>query len=205
MSIAELHRVVTPTVSRIDLAHGALGGGTVVSVKGSGFAEGAKVFFGGMPSPSVTITSASTLLAESPPGAAEEPVPVQVENEVARSEGPLPLFTYTNRPAVAHVSPNIGSEACGTAVTITGTDFRPGATVRFGGAPATGVAVTSEGSITATTPPGHGVADVIVTSEGESISGQADEFSYVDGTATPLSGLFLAGYWRRHLVPRHHA
>ena len=41
-------------------------------------------------------------------------------------------FTYVVSPTVTSVSPNTGSTAGGTAVTITGTNFAAGATVTFG-------------------------------------------------------------------------
>ena len=57
-------------------------------------------------------------------------------------------------PTVSSVSPNSGSTAGGTAVTITGTNFAAGATVTFGGTAATNVVVVSGTQITATTPAG---------------------------------------------------
>ena len=73
-------------------------------------------------------------------------------------------FTYVVPPTVSSVSPNSGSTAGGTAVTITGTNFASGATVTFGAAAATNVVVVSSTSITATTPAGTaGAVTVTVT------------------------------------------
>ena len=64
-------------------------------------------------------------------------------------------------------------------MTITGHNFAPGATVRFGSAAATNVVVRSSTSITATSPPGSGTVDVIVTTtRGSSAVSPADEFTY---------------------------
>ena len=41
-------------------------------------------------------------------------------------------FTYVAPPTVSSVSPNGGTTAGGTSVTITGTNFASGATVTFG-------------------------------------------------------------------------
>ena len=61
-------------------------------------------------------------------------------------------------------SPNSGSTAGGTAVTITGTNFAAGATVTFGGTAATNVVVVNGTTITATTPAGSaGAVTVTVT------------------------------------------
>ena len=74
-------------------------------------------------------------------------------------------FTYIGPPTVSSVSPNNGPTAGGTAVTITGTNFAAGATVKFGGTAATNVVVVSRTSITATTPAGmrRGAVTVTVT------------------------------------------
>ena len=55
-------------------------------------------------------------------------------------------------PTVSSVSPNSGSTGGGSAVTITGTNFASGATVKFGSTAATNVVVVNSATITATTP-----------------------------------------------------
>ena len=64
------------------------------------------------------------------------------------------------------MTPNSGSTAGGTAVTITGTNFAAGATVTFGSTAATNVVVVNSTTITATTPAGSaGAVTVTVTAE----------------------------------------
>lgn len=93
-------------------------------------------------------------------------------------------------PTIASIDPDEGSVAGGTAVTITGTGFRPGATVSIGGVPATGITVASATSITCTTPAGAvGDADVVVTDPSTLAGTLTDGFAYtsdalVPGTAT---------------------
>ncbi len=65
-------------------------------------------------------------------------------------------------PYVSSVSPNSGATAGGTAVTISGSGFAPGATVMVGGVAATNVSVTDSTTITATTP-AHAVGAVALT------------------------------------------
>jgi hypothetical protein len=73
-------------------------------------------------------------------------------------------FTVTEAPTVTSLTPNSGTTAGGTAVTITGTNFTGATGVTIGGAAATGVTVVSATSITATTPAGAaGTASVVVT------------------------------------------
>ncbi|MGA2322202.1 MAG: IPT/TIG domain-containing protein, partial [Solirubrobacteraceae bacterium] len=69
-------------------------------------------------------------------------------------------------PTVTGVSPKAGPEAGGTSVTVTGTGFITGASVKFGSEAASNVTVNSETSITATSPKGKGTVDVTVTTSG---------------------------------------
>jgi hypothetical protein len=58
-------------------------------------------------------------------------------------------------PTVTAVSPDNGPTAGGTTVTVTGSGFVEGSTsVAFGTTPATAVTVTSDTTLTATSPPG---------------------------------------------------
>ena len=67
-------------------------------------------------------------------------------------------------PTVSSITPNSGTANGGTAVTITGTGFLAGATVKLGGTAATGVTVVSSTSITATTAAhAAGAVSVVVT------------------------------------------
>jgi DNA-binding beta-propeller fold protein YncE len=194
-AVAELARTVTPKLSRIDSSHGSPAGGEEVYVTGSGFAEGAKVSFGGVESPEVVVTSASTLTAKSPLHAKEEQVAVKVENEAgASAESSADHFTYTDRPIVAGLTPTVGDETGGTTVTITGTELGSATKVDFGGTPA-GFTVNSAESITATSPAATGTVEVTVqTPQGTSFASAADKFAFVHGTPHGVSGLFLSGY-----------
>jgi phospholipase C len=70
-----------------------------------------------------------------------------------------------NAPTIASISPTFGPSAGGTSVTITGTNFVSGATVKFGNAAATSVSVTNSTTITAVTPanPTGGPVNVVIT------------------------------------------
>src|SRR5262249_24500538 len=93
-------------------------------------------------------------------------------------------FTYTNPPpTVSAVSPTSGSVNGGTTVTVTGTGFLSGATVKFGGIAATGIAVNSSKSITATTPAhGAGTVDVSVTNSDGQSGTLTNGFTYTTAT-----------------------
>lgn len=88
--------------------------------------------------------------------------------------GTLTVKKITNpAPSVASIAPPSGSTDGGTAVTISGANFQPGAKVTFGGVDAASVSVTSSTTIVATTPPhaATGAVPVVVTnSDGQTVS-----------------------------------
>ncbi len=93
-------------------------------------------------------------------------------------------------PTVTGVSPNTGSAAGGTGVTITGTNFFVPATVNFGVTPAGSVVVDSQTQITAISPPGTGTVDVTVTTTGgTSAISAADRFTYTPVSTTNLRAM----------------
>jgi hypothetical protein len=78
------------------------------------------------------------------------------------------IFPIPATVTVASISPNGGSTAGGTAVTITGSNFVAPASVTLGGTAALAVAVASATSITATTPAhAAGIVDVAVMSSAQ--------------------------------------
>jgi RHS repeat-associated protein len=88
--------------------------------------------------------------------------------------------TVSTGPTVTGVSPSSGSVSGGTTVTLTGTGFTSGTTVKFGSSAATGVTVSSATSLTAVSPAGtSGTVNVTVTtSAGTSVTSSADQFTY---------------------------
>jgi hypothetical protein len=103
---------------------------------------------------------------------------------------------------VSSISPNSGSTLGATAVTITGTNFVAGATVTFGSAAATNVAVVNSTTITATTPVGSaGAVTVTVTVNGQSGS-LASGFTYVMTSGITAPGN-LAGALMGTAVPSY--
>ena len=83
---------------------------------------------------------------------------------------------------MSSVSPNSGTTAGGTAVTITGTNFAAGATVTFGSTAATNVVVVNSTPITATTPAGScGCGDG--DGDGERAEREPDQWIYLRGDA----------------------
>ncbi len=93
---------------------------------------------------------------------------ISTENSAGAEIVPLPDITS--------ITPDNGTTAGGTAVTLAGTGFGTGATVAIGGNAATDVVIVSATEITCVTPAGAGIADVTVTN--------------TDATADTLVGAF---------------
>ena len=82
-------------------------------------------------------------------------------------------------PVLKSISPNSGTSNGGNSVTLSGTNFGPGATVSFGGIPATNVNVVNNTTITVTTPPhSAGVTSVTVTNSDGNSATYANAFTY---------------------------
>ena len=82
-------------------------------------------------------------------------------------------------PVVSHIEPNHGSAEGKTPVTITGSNFAEGSTVKFGSTTATSVKFVSETELIATSPAGTGAVAVTVSdAEGTSALSSADKFTY---------------------------
>ena len=155
-----------PTVTSITPNSGTINGGTAVTVTGTGFLAGATVKLGGTAATGVTVVSSTSITATTPAHAAGA-VSVVVTNTDAQTGTLTNGYTYTTTnpaPTVTSITPNSGTINGGTAVTVTGTGFLAGATVKLGGTAATGVTVVSSTSITATTPAhAAGAVSVVVT------------------------------------------
>ena len=174
---------VAPTVTKVTPSAGPTGGGTIVTLTGSGFVSGATtVTFGGttIPAGSVTFVSTSKIKVSSPSHAATT-VTVKASTAGGTSAGGE-HFTYEVAPTVTNVTPSAGPTGGGTSVTLTGSGFVSGATtVTFGGTviPAGSVTFVSTSQVKVSSP-SHTAATVTVTATtagGTSASGE--HFTYV--------------------------
>jgi phospholipase C len=91
-----------------------------------------------------------------------------------------------NAPTVTGVSPDAGLEGGGTAVSISGSNFKEVVAVKFGSHEATAVKVQSPTSLMATSPAGSGTVDLtVVNSGGVSSIGPNDRFTYISPGKPP--------------------
>ncbi len=186
-----------PVVSAVSPASGSTAGGTVVTITGSNFLQVTAVTFGGTPATSYTVVSPTQITATAP---AHGPAVVNVRVTGAGLNSAIVTadqFTYL-APAVTGISPNAGSTAGGTVVTITGSNFTSVTDVRFGGISAAHFTVVSATQITATAPVhAGGNMDVRVLNAGAaSAVVTADQFTYQEPVVlgiSPVSGLTAGG------------
>src|SRR5262249_8287484 len=118
------------TVSSLTPAAGSSLGGTPVTISGSGFATGATVKIGGVPATNVGFGSSATLTVVT---GAHAPgfVDVLVTNTNGISGTLANGYNYVAAPPpqVTTITPTSGPSLGGTAVTIGGSSFAPGAVV----------------------------------------------------------------------------
>ncbi len=144
-----------PTVTAVSPLAGNTGGGTAVTVTGTGFVAGAGITFGVGAGTGVTVVNSTTITATTPSHSAGA-VNVVVTNVEGQLGTDTNGFTYSSNaaPTISALSPIGGDTAGGTFLTITGTGFVAGATVKIGASSCTGVSVVSSSSITCNTPLG---------------------------------------------------
>ena len=102
------------------------------------------------------------------------------------------FFTTTpnTAPIISSISPNSGPTAGGTTVTISGTGFAVGATVKFGTTSATNVNVVGSTTITAVTPArSSGSVNVVVTNPGGQNATSNNGYTYAGAAAPTVSSV----------------
>jgi hypothetical protein len=189
----------TPTLTSVSPTSGPATGGTVITLSGANFVSGATVRVGGVAATGVTFVSASQVRATTPAGAAGA-ASVQLMNPDAQSSSLGSAFTYVApAPSLTSIAPTSGPASGGTTVTLTGTNFLSGATVRFGGVAATGVTFVSATQLRATTPAGsRGVVSVQVTNPDAQSVTLSNSFTYTIAgpsvtSVSPASGPMAGG------------
>jgi hypothetical protein len=186
-----------PAVSAISPKQGANAGGTSVTVSGANFEAGASVKFGTAQATGVTVNSPSSITATAPAGSAT------VEVRVSTASGTSPpvaadRYTYVPPPRITKLSPNTGSTAGATTVTITGTNLIGVTAVKFGAVAAASFSVNSPTKITAVTPAETPASvQVIVTTEfGTTAATSADVYKFAPliTSLTPNAGPAAGGF-----------
>ena len=196
------------SITSVSPNSGRTTGGTTVTITGTQFGSGITVLFGGVAASGVSVNGSTQLTAVAPPHSVGS-----VDVEVSQSGESAILtggFTY-QALTVESLSVTTGPSSGGTSVTVNGTLFDPGATVRFGGVSGSSVSFKSSTQIQATTPPhSSGPVNIDVTNPDSELATLANGFTYAaaltvtgvnpangpssGGTSVTLTGTnFLAG------------
>jgi hypothetical protein len=173
-----------PAVTGISPTSGPSTGGTSVTITGNNFGGVTAVKFGGTAG-TITASGPTTIVATSPPGSGTVDVTVTTTAGTSAASS-ADRFTYIPpAPTITGFTPNSGSTAGGTSVTITGTNLSGATSVTFG---TTSAAITADsaGSITATSPPGTGAVTLTVTTPGGTVT-STGKFTYTAPAPTVTS------------------
>jgi IPT/TIG domain/FG-GAP repeat len=185
--------VPAPTVRAVAPHEGPVLGGTPVTITGTGFTASSTVRFGSLVAVEAEVLSPTRIGVVAPAGSEVGAVDVTVSGVGGTSAtSPADRFSYVPAPTVSGVQPGEGPLAGGTPVTVTGSGFAAGSTVRFGSVAVAGadVDVRSPTEISVVSRAGSEVGTVDVTVSGvggTSATSPADRFSYVP--APTVSGV----------------
>jgi hypothetical protein len=172
-------------ITEVSPASGDAAGGTLLTVRGAGFSEDARLFVDGRAAIAVTRTDETTLVGRAPPGPfGSVDVHVVADGATAVAKD---AFAYGISPRIDELSPISGVSAGGTHVLIRGRGFDPDAIARFGAAEATIAAVDTDGRwLEVTAPAGTpgALTDVTVTTAFGEVTA-ADAYGWQDATDDP--------------------
>jgi hypothetical protein len=174
--------VAAPTVTKVKLNKGVVGGDNTVTITGTSFRHVGSVSFGATPAAGYTVVSETSITATVPAVTNAGKVNVIVTAEGGTS---LPATTnvYGYTPQITGLSPNAGPVAGGTPVKVTGAGFAvgtKGTVFKFGTTRATSVNCTSTTECTLVAP-AHvaGTVDVLATANKETSPKEAtDKYTY---------------------------
>lgn len=178
-----------PKVSKISPASGPAAGGQLVSLSGTGLAEGCTVRFGTWLAQMVVGSGKGTSIdVTSPPGS---PGPVDLTITCGAEVLVVPAgYTYDNgKLRIDSLVPNKGATGGGTWVTLYGSGFDKQTQVFFDGKTAGSLTVEDAGTLTLKTPahaPGSVAIDVV---RGEQADTLIDGFTYFSPT-NPHGGTY---------------
>jgi hypothetical protein len=192
-----------PVLNSLSANKGPASGGTQVTLTGAKFAEGSTIRFGSVTvSPASIAVDGKNMTAITPAfGSAltlanpQAVVDVVITNPAGQNSTLANAFTYLVKPGSVTITPAIGSVAGGTLVTVAGSNFVEGTSVKFGGLQAAATFVNST-RLTAVTPShAAGLVSVLVTTPNGMNTTAAFRYSEPPGTfaVTPATATTNGG------------
>tara|TARA_R110002072_G_scaffold276051_1_gene437383 strand:- start:111990 stop:116984 length:4995 start_codon:yes stop_codon:yes gene_type:complete len=170
--------IAAPTLTSVTLSAGPVGGGAIINLVGTNFVSGATITVGGSTCTVPTFVNAISMTCVTPALAAGT-YDVVVTNPDTQTGTLVNSYTTQAAPTVTVVSPVTGPLAGGTTMTITGTNFRTGASVSVVGTSCTSATVvnsTTMTCVTAARTAGNG--NVVVTNTDAQSGTLASAFTY---------------------------
>ncbi|WP_168187246.1 IPT/TIG domain-containing protein [Salinibacterium sp. UTAS2018] len=174
--------LANPSVTDLAPTSGPLAGGTEVTITGTGFTGATGVTFDGDAGTSFTVVSDTEITVTSPAHGAGAAAVIVEHPVVDAAAGD---FTYTDGPAIASLTPDVGPVAGGTVVTIAGTGFTGATGVTFDGEDGTSFDVVSDTEITVSSPE-HDAGAVNVVVAHPSGDSAPETFTYLATPAVTL-------------------
>ena len=158
---------------------GPVGGGTQVTITGSGFTGATAVNFGTKTTKDFSSDSDTQIKAVTPGGIGSVDVTVTTPAGVS-AVSPVARFTYSPAPPeLVHIQPSSGKVQGGDDVVLTGSGFMGATAVNFGSNTAPNFTTISDTQITAESPAGTGTVYVTVTTPvGTSATHPEAQFTY---------------------------
>ena len=150
-------------------------------------ADQSNVTFDGLPATNVDFVS-STQITATAPAHANGAADVTVTNYDGQSDTASGGYTYVPPPQLTGASPDSGLTTGGDSVTLSGSGFYAGATVKFGSNAASNVTVVNSGEITLTTPANNaGSSTITVTNPDGQSATLSGGFTYMNPPPAPAS------------------
>ncbi|HVV67086.1 MAG TPA: IPT/TIG domain-containing protein [Candidatus Saccharimonadales bacterium] len=150
-------------------------------------ADQSNITFAGLPATNINFVS-STQITATTPAHAIGATDVTVTNYDGQSDTASGGFTYAPPPQVTGASPDSGLTTGGDSVTLSGSGFVAGATVKFGSNAASNVTVVNSSTITLTTPANNvGSSSITVTNPDGQAATLSGGFTYMNPPPAPAS------------------
>jgi hypothetical protein len=184
------YRLPAPTLASVSPPFGPNAGGTLLTIRGSGFQEGCLVLVCGIQVKPVEL-GAEEILVKSPEVSRSGLCAIKIINPDDQAVTLEKAYRYDaplEPPTLTTVSPNRGSAAGGLTVALIGENFTEQTVVRFGGNEAP-VKFLTHKELSVTSPPGAGLVPVEVVNPDGATAALYEAFTYEALPAPTISGI----------------
>ena len=173
----QLDNQAPPTITSISPDNGPVSGGTAFTLTGTGFVPGPELIIGGITATNIALVSVTQITATAPASGTAGSKAVKLTNPDGQNI--TSAFTYNPLPTISPVSPNNGRLSGGNTITITGSQFVNGATIKIDNIAAETTFI-SAAELRAITPAGSstGAKDVLVTNPDSGFVSLPGGFTY---------------------------